>query len=65
MMTYKIIESTTKHFHGIELPYDFSIYKIGDKLNILGLDMQIMQLGSEIVGCSNSENILILQKLSD
>lgn len=65
MINYKIIESTVRHFKGIEMPYDFSIYKIGDKLNILGLDMQIMQLGSEIVGCSNSENILILQKLSD
>ncbi len=65
MITYKIIESTVSHFKGIELPFDFSENKIGDKLNILGLDMQIMQLGSEIVGCSSSENILILQKLLD
>jgi hypothetical protein len=63
--TYKIIEATVKHFKGIEMPYDFSEYKIGDSINILGLDMHLMQLGSEIVGCSNSENILILQKLSD
>lgn len=64
-MNYKIIESTVSHFKNIEMTYDFSNYKIGDRLNILGLDMQIMQLGSGIVGCSNSENILILQKLSD
>jgi hypothetical protein len=62
MTTYKIIESTMQHFKGIEMPYDFSEYKVGDKISILGLEMLVMQCGTEIVGCSNNENILIFQK---
>ncbi len=62
MMNYKIIESTVPHFKGIEMPYDFSDFRVGDSINVLGLSMKITQHGTEIVGCSNTENILIFQK---
>lgn len=64
MINYKIIESSISHFKGIELPFDFSSNETGDEIFVLGLKMTINQLGQEIIGLSNSENILVFQKLS-
>lgn len=61
--TYKIIESSVAHFKNIEMPMDFTNYQVGSPINVLGLDMYITQTG-EVVGCSNSENILVFQKLN-
>lgn len=61
-MIYKIIECSVPHFKGITLDFDFSNNKVGDAVNILGLSLNITQIGSDVIGCSNSENILFLQK---
>lgn len=63
-MMYKIIESTLAHFKNIELSFDFSNYAVGNEISILGMQLIITQIGAEIIGCSNSDSILILQKIS-
>ncbi len=64
MMNYKIIESSIGYLKGIELPYDFSSFYVGQQIDILGNSMKITQLGDEVVGCSNTDNILVFQKIS-
>jgi riboflavin synthase alpha subunit len=64
MISYKIIESTVPHFVGIEMPYDFSACKVGDSISILGLNLSVTQCGEQVVGCSNSDNVLIFQKVN-
>jgi hypothetical protein len=61
MISYKVIETTVPYFLGIEIPFDFSLNKPGDLINILGHEMTITQLSNVVVGCANKENIIILK----
>lgn len=61
--TYKIIESSVTHFKNIEMEQDFSSYNVGDQINVLGMLMNITQIGTEILGCSNQTDVLVFQKL--
>lgn len=61
--TYKIVESSVPHFKNIELEQNFSSYNVGDQINVLGMLMNITQIGTEILGCSNQTDVLVFQKL--
>lgn len=63
MIKYKIVESSIPHLKGIELDFDFSNYSTGDEISILGLKLNITQIGQGVIGTANSENILIFQNL--
>jgi hypothetical protein len=45
------------------MPMDFSTYQVGQSINVLGLVMQITQIGTVLVGCSNTDHILVFQRL--
>ncbi len=63
MINYKILESTVAHFKNIEIPFDFSNFKVGERLMFLGYDLNITQLGTGIVCLSNVDYAFTLQAM--
>jgi hypothetical protein len=65
MITYKIVHSTIPHFLNIEMPFDFSTFKVGETINILGQSMYITQLSEVVVGCANNDHIMVFQNINN
>jgi len=60
-MKYRVVESTVEFLKNIEFEFDFSPYKVGDSVNILGQQVTITQLGGGVVGASSETAVMFVQ----
>lgn len=61
MINYKIIDTTVSHFLGIEIPFDFTGYSIGDTVEVLGLSLKVQQTGL-VTTLASKDNIFVFQQ---
>ena len=62
-MKYRIVEATTDYLKNIEFDFDFSKFKVGDEVNVLGNTITLSQLGGGVVGGSNTNFVLFAQEI--
>jgi hypothetical protein len=63
MKTYKIVDTNITHFKGINLPFDFQNYKLGDWVDLFGSKVQITQKGDTVVAMASKTQIFVFQEL--